>query len=143
MTEIPPHRRIVEPKARTFVVLRHGPDEERDGEFRLTEWGQTLALGAARNIRLQIGGGPLAVYSSERLRALDTAEVIGKCLGVTAQTVPWLHNRGSVELSALHEALRELPGVTVIMVTHQPQVDQLAGVREADHCVPYLCDILV
>jgi phosphohistidine phosphatase len=114
-------------------LLRHGQAEAHassDAQRRLTAHGRQEVLHSAARLIAQ----PLqAILSSPYVRARQTAELVNQALaGAPAvEIVPWLTPDSSVREVLKHLAAR--PESSILLVSHQPLVGELAGLLEHGH----------
>ena len=118
-----------------LYVMRHGPAEDRaptgrDFDRALTPAGREVVARSARALheaRRPLGLRPFRVLSSPLRRARETAEIVA-ALGSPAPRVE-LHDDLAADAGVPLRLVRELAaaGVDVLLVGHQPIVEQLGG----------------
>ena len=88
----------------------------------LTELGRRQAACLASRLKREIGDTPCQLYSSDLKRALQTAEIIGKEIGVTPNPVPELRapNNGVAAGKSVEEAKRYVLELTRPVLDWQP-----------------------
>ena len=115
-----------------LYLLRHGKAEARnvsDEQRRLTPAGAARMQTAARVIaRLNLG--PLHIFSSPRVRARQTADIVGAALDLeVVERAALDYGFGAADLPALLTALP--PGSDMLCVGHNPylpmMVQELCG----------------
>jgi phosphohistidine phosphatase len=105
-------------------LLRHGdaePDAPTDAERRLTPKGERQARAAGAALAAE-GVRFAAVFTSPRVRALDTARLACEALGIE----PVVHEPLSGGFDA-EEARSLLQGEPVLLVGHEPDFSQIAA----------------
>ncbi len=94
----------------TIILVRHGETEANrlkcfaaSDDIELTDVGRQQAHEQGRAIRARFH--PARVYSSEFTRALQTAEIVARELGLTVEVLPGIHERdfGSLRGAPYHE----------------------------------------
>jgi phosphohistidine phosphatase SixA len=91
---------------------------------RLSGQGRREAQEAAEAIRKR-GARPAIVFTSPRLRARETAEIVAKALGVSVEVREGL-NCGATTAGYL-DALRPDEARDVLLVAHNPEISAIAG----------------
>lgn len=81
-----------------------------------------------------LGFEPDAILSSPKVRAAQTAEIVGRALGVEVRLEDRLG--GSVTLGVLGVLLAEVPGRTVVLVGHDPDFSELLATLTGAGDVP-------
>jgi phosphohistidine phosphatase len=110
--------------AHELWLLRHGDAEPHgtrpDAERRLTELGEREAQAAGAALR-ELHVEPTAVFTSPRVRALQTAKLACASLGIE----PVVHEPLSAGFTA-QEALTLCAGLDVVLIVgHQPDFGQI------------------
>jgi phosphohistidine phosphatase len=111
-----------------LYFVRHGKAEEASGgiddhERRLTPQGADRLQHAAR-VMLQLGIKPNPIYSSPRVRARQTAEIIGRVLNQPVQIREEV-NFG-FDLGGVAALIRDLPpDAQVMFVGHNPSISDV------------------
>ena len=110
--------------AHELWLLRHGDAEPHgtrpDAERRLTELGEREAQAAGAALR-ELHVEPTAVFTSPRVRALQTAKLACASLGIE----PVVHEPLSAGFTA-PEALTLCAGLEVVLIVgHQPDFGQI------------------
>jgi len=110
--------------AHELWLLRHGDAEPHgtrpDAERRLTELGEREAQAAGAALR-ELHVEPTAVFTSPRVRALQTAKLACASLGIE----PVVHEPLSAGFTA-QEALTLCAGLEVVLIIgHQPDFGQI------------------
>ena len=106
--------------------MRHATAEESAGSDALrplSERGRREAQEAADAIR-EREARPVVVLTSPRLRARETAEIVGRALGVPVELREGL-NCGATAAAYL-DALRPVEGRDVLVVAHNPEISAFA-----------------
>lgn len=123
--------------------MRHATAEEAaggsDATRRLSEQGRREAREAADELKRR-GAAPAVVLTSPRLRARETAEIVGAALGVTVEIREGLNCGASA--AAYLDALRPDGERDVLLVAHNPEIsafasalaDQSVGFRPSTVC---------
>ncbi|MBI1258475.1 MAG: phosphohistidine phosphatase SixA [Chloroflexi bacterium] len=119
-----------------LYFMRHGlaedlTDKITDAQRKLTDRGVTSTQQAARAIKA-LGIKPNRFYTSPLLRAQQTAEIVGKALGITPETRPELGPGFSIHtVAALTHDLKL--NNEVFFVGHEPDfsttIASLSGAR--------------
>ncbi len=108
-----------------LVLFRHGPAEDvapdhRDASRRLTPEGEKRTLAAARGLS-RLLETPAIILTSPLVRAMQTADMLGKVLSVEAITEPIL---AQSDLAPILPRMRA-SDQTVILVGHEPTLSGL------------------
>lgn len=108
--------------------MRHATAEEAaggsDSARRLSEQGRREAREAAQAIRDR-GARPAIVFTSPRLRARETAEIVAKALGISVEVREGLNCGATTE--AYLDVLRPDEARDVLLVAHNPEISAIAG----------------
>ena len=98
---------------KSIIVIRHGQSEHHLKDLTggwtdtgLTELGRRQAAHLASRLKREIGDTPLKLYCSDLKRAFQTAEILGKEMGLTPNLAPRLreHNNGIAAGNTIEEA---------------------------------------
>ncbi len=101
----------------------HGPDGD-DASRRLTAEGGTQTTSAARGLRGHIADIPEVILTSPRVRAVQTAQILGKILKRTPQELDVL---GDSSVPRILLALGERAESSIMIVGHEPTFSHLAA----------------
>ena len=108
--------------------LRHASAEESgpkgDASRRLTDQGQREAREAAGALR-ERDAHPAIIATSPRQRARETAEIVGRALGVPVEVREGLDS--GARAAAYLDALRPTEGRDVLVVGHNPEISAIAS----------------
>jgi broad specificity phosphatase PhoE len=106
------------PAATTIIVIRHGESEHHLRQLTggwtdtpLTERGHGQARLLAARLKDELGDRPVAIYSSDLQRAIQTAEHVAAALGAPLRPEPRLRewNNGDAANMTLAEARERFP----------------------------------
>src|SRR5688572_28165608 len=108
--------------AHELWMLRHGDAEDRspsgaDADRRLTERGERQARAAGAALR-RLDVAFAAVFTSPRVRALDTARLACDALGCSPQIADSLG--GGFAASDAIDLLRSIDGDRILVIGHNP-----------------------
>ena len=109
-------------------LMRHAAAEESgpkgDASRRLTDEGRIDARQAADAIG-EREARPAIILTSPRLRARETAEIVGTALGAPVEVREGLDSGASA--AAYLDALRAYEGRNVLVVGHNPEISAFAS----------------
>ena len=123
------HKRRRKYPIRSIILVRHAQSEHHVNKLTggwtdtgLTELGRRQAACLASRLKREIGDAPCQLYCSDLKRALQTAEIIGKEIGVTPNPVPELRelNNGIAAGKSQEEAKQYALEITRPMLDWQP-----------------------
>jgi broad specificity phosphatase PhoE len=109
------HKRRRRYPINSIILVRHAQSEHHVKELTggwtdtgLTELGRRQSACLASRLKRELGDTPCQLYCSDLKRALQTAEIIGREIGVTPNPVPELRelNNGVAAGKSLEEAKR-------------------------------------
>lgn len=110
-----------------LLLIRHGKAEERrpesnDFDRQLTEEGIAKTQRVAKGL-LKLAPRPDVILTSPRLRALQTAQIIGEAFEIEPTPCPAL---ASGELAQMLGAIEQAQGDCVMIVGHEPDFSALS-----------------
>jgi phosphohistidine phosphatase len=113
-----------------LYFLRHGHAEDpigiTDAQRALTDYGIKRMQTAAQVMQTLLGGNLHAIYSSSRVRAQQTAEIVGQAMGQTVTIRDELNFGFSISL--LKTMLTgQNPEAQLMLVGHEPTLSTVVG----------------
>lgn len=114
-----------------LLFLRHGPAEPKDGwsgddeDRPLSVHGKLLVADVARSLP-RLGTRPDLILTSPLVRARQTAEIVGECLGVLDKVLLDKRLAPGFGLKHLEKVMRDFAETGVLMlVGHDPDLSEL------------------
>lgn len=125
-----------------LYLLRHGIAQERrsglsDADRSLTAQGsdktRRAALGLAWLLAKQPQTRPQVILASPKLRAMQTAKLVGQVLEVKVEALADLSNAPAPKLA---KRLTQLSHASVMVVGHEPTLTQVMALLMTGHLIP-------
>ncbi len=116
-----------------LLLIRHsiavdpGAFSGSDAARPLTERGRSQ-FGKVSRWLVESGAGPESILHSTRVRAVETAEILGAAVGLTdgqCEACPWLSS--SLRVDELVASLRGNVAETVAVVGHEPDMSRVTS----------------